>query len=169
MNADEYRRWRDADENGREDEADRAFGAVFRTVAAEPPPSTGFTARTVAAVAAVAERDARRARRTRRAVAVAAGVGGIVAAYYGSGWAVSLLASAFIGFINVLVATVIGGAAGLEAGASVWGVIGNLGRAAGAFVADPKVTVAIIAIQVIAMGALRALQRLLGSDGESFE
>jgi hypothetical protein len=36
-------------------------------------------------------------------------------------------------------------------------------------VADPKVTVAILAIQVVAVAALIALQRLLGSDRESFE
>jgi len=45
----------------------------------------------------------------------------------------------------------------------------SLGRAAAAFVADPKVTVAIFAIQAIAIGALIALRRLLGSDRESFE
>ncbi|MCA1652074.1 MAG: hypothetical protein LC753_18005 [Acidobacteria bacterium] len=45
----------------------------------------------------------------------------------------------------------------------------GLGRAAAAFAADPKVTFVIIVIQGIAIAALFTLQRLLGSDGESFE
>lgn len=171
MNAptDSYSRWRDAEEAGRDEDADRAFRSVFQALAQEKPVAPAFATRTLAAVTAAAERDRRRARRTRVAAIWGAVVGGSVAAYFGSGWAVSFLTSAFIGLLNVLIGAVVNGAMGLDAGAGVWSILASLGRAAGAFVADPKVTLVILAIQLIAMAALVALRRLLGVDGESFE
>jgi hypothetical protein len=50
-----------------------------------------------------------------------------------------------------------------------WPVLASLGRAAAALAADPTVTFAMIAISGVAVAALLALQRLLGSDGESFQ
>jgi hypothetical protein len=164
-----YLRWRDADESGRDEDADRECRIVFRTVAPEQPVSSAFTTRTLEAIAAAADRDARRARHTRAAVVWASVIGGGAAAYFGTGWAVSLLSTVFIGFLNMLIGAVVRGVTALQTGADVWAVLASLGRAAAAFAADPKVTFAIIALHGIAITALVALQRFFRSDRESFE
>ena len=51
----------------------------------------------------------------------------------------------------------------------LWGVLSSLGQATAAVAADSSVTFAMIAISVVAIAALAALQRLLGSDEESFQ
>ena len=164
-----YQRWRDADESGRDDDADWAFKTVFRTAVSTEPISADFTRRTMEALAVSAAREARRARYTRAAV-IAATVMGIAAAlYFGTGWAISFLSTVFVGFLNLVIAFIVRGAGAVETGSGFWTVMGSLGRAAAAFVADPKVTVAILAIQAVAIAALVALRRLLGSDRESFE
>ena len=76
-----YRRWQALEEEGRDEEADRAFEAVFKSTVAPAPVSLEFTATTMTAIAAAAERDARRARRVRRASMLAAVASGIAAAY----------------------------------------------------------------------------------------
>jgi hypothetical protein len=96
-------------------------------------------------------------------------VGSAAGLYFGTGWAVSFLSSVFVGFLNLVIAVIVRGAGAVGTGSGLWTVLESLGRAAAAFVADPKVTVAIFAIQAIAIGALVALRRLLGSDRESFE
>jgi hypothetical protein len=48
-------------------------------------------------------------------------------------------------------------------------VVSSLGRASAAFIADPTVTITMLAIQGIAIAALVALRRLLGSDREFLE
>jgi hypothetical protein len=166
---DSYLRWRAADESGRDEDADRECRAVFQAVVPQPPVSAGFTARTLAAISDAAERDARRARRTRTAGVWAAVVGGSAAAYFGTGWAVGLLSTVFIGLLNLIVASVVRGVTALQTGADFWSVLASLGRAAAAFAADPKVTFAIIALHAVAITALVALQRFFGSNGESFE
>ena len=166
---DSYGRWRAADESGRDDDADWAFKTVFRTVVPTEPISADFTKRTMDALAAAAAREARRARHTRAAVVSVSVVGGAAALYFGTGWAISMLSTVFVGFLNLVIAVIVGGAGAVEKGAGFWAVLGSLGRAVAAFVTDPKVTVAILAIQAVAIAALVALQRLLGSDRESFE
>ena len=96
-------------------------------------------------------------------------VGGSTAAYFGTGWAVGLLSTVFIGLLNLLIGAVVRGVTGLQTGTDVWGVLGSLGRAAAAFAADPTVTFVIIALHAVAITALVALQRFFGSDGGSFE
>jgi hypothetical protein len=164
-----YQRWRDADESGRDDDADWAFKTVFRTAVSTGPISADFTRRTMEALAVAAAREARRARYTRAAVIAAMVIGGAAALYFGTGWAISFLSTVFVGFLNLVIAFIVRGAGAVETGSGFWTVMGSLGRAAAAFVADPKVTVAILAIQAVAIAALVALRRLLGSDRESFE
>jgi hypothetical protein len=166
----DYDRWRGAEAEGRDEEADRLFRSVFQAnLSEEPIVSAAFVARTLDAVAATTLRDARRTRRTRVALAAAAVAGLVAFLYYGTGWAVSMVTGLFIGAVNLFVGAVVRGAGGVEASAGLWGVVGSLGRAAAAFIADPKVTVTIFAVQAFAMAALLALQRLLGSDVESLE
>lgn len=164
-----YQRWRDADESGRDDDADWAFKTVFRTAVTTQPISAGFTKRTMEALAVAAAREARRARYTRAAVIAGSVVGGAAALYFGTGWAISFLSTVFVGFLNLVIAVIVRGAGAVETGAGFWSVMASLGRAVAAFVADPTVTIAILAIQAVAIAALVALQRLLGSDRESFE
>ena len=164
-----YQRWRAAEESERDDDADWAFRTVFQTAMPEHPVSPEFTTRSMAAVAAVAAGDARRARRQRAGVLTGTAVVTIAAVYFGAGWAVSLASAAFIGLLNMVVAGVVGGAVAFQTGAGVWSLLASLGRAAAALATDSNVTFAMIAISAVAVGALLALQRLLGPDEESFQ
>jgi hypothetical protein len=163
-----YGRWRQAEELGREDEADAAFQMVFSAVPA-PEPSPEFTRNVLRAVAVTAARDARHARRVRVAALAGGALGGAAAVYFGAGLALSAVSSGLVWLLDALVAVAVRSASAMDNGADVWTVIASLGRAAAAFVADPKVTFTIVAIQGIAVAALVALQRLLGADGESFK
>lgn len=163
-----FDRWRATEAGGSDDDADEAFKGVF---AAAPgvPPSTDFTARTLMLVAETAARDARRARRSRRAGIGVGVAGGVVAAYYGAGYAIAAVSTAFVTLLDLFVGATVGTAGAVERGADVWTVLGTLGRAAAAFVADPKVTFVMLAVQGIAAAALIGLQRLLGADRETFK
>ena len=164
-----YRRWIEADLAGLEEEADAAFGSVFRAVAQDEPVSPAFTSRTMQAIAGEAASGARRAKRTRRAAATAGGVGLVAAVYFGAGFAVSAMRTAVLGLFDLLVGVIVKTAAGAQAGSDLWGLLGSIGHAASAFVADPKVTVVLLVLQGLALAALVTLQRLLGSDGESWK
>jgi hypothetical protein len=164
-----YERWRAADESGRDDDADWAFKTVFQTAVTGEPVAADFTKRTMEALAAASARDARRARHTRAAVLTATLTGAVAALYFGTGWAIAMLSTVFVGLVNLVIAVIVRGAGAMDTGAGFWTVLGSVGHAVAAFVADPKVTVAILAIQAVAIAALVALQRLLGSDRESFE
>lgn len=164
-----HHRWREADDEGRDDDADAAFKAVYRR-AVQPlrPVSAAFTVRTMEAVAAAAARDARRARRV-RATLVPAGIAALTAgAYFYTGVIVSLISGAVVYLLQLTISAAVGIVTWLQAGADVWSVASSLARAASAFVADPAITATILIVQAIAIIALLALQRLLGSDGESY-
>lgn len=163
-----YARWREAEDLGREDDADAAFLAVFAAVPSQQP-SQDFTQNVLQAVAVTAARDARYARRIRVAALAGGAIGGAAAVYFGAGLALSAVSSALVWLLDALVAVTVRSVSAMESGADIWTVLASLGRAAAAFVADPKVTFTIMAIQGIAVAALVALQRLLGADGESFK
>jgi hypothetical protein len=161
-------RWAEAEEHGRDDEADAACKAVFTALDAGPA-SASFTAATLRAIAAAGERDQRRLRRIRRAT-IAAGAAVTAALVYVAGpWALKAIWTGFLGLIELLVAMTVRIAVGLQTGADVWSVLAGIGRAAAALVADPAITVVILAMQAIAMAALVGLRRLLESDRESLE
>jgi hypothetical protein len=164
-----FRRWREADETGRDEEADAACRAMFNTIVRGSAVSPDFMARTLTSIAAATAADAARVRRTRRAT-IAGGVAAAgVAVYVGGGWFLSVLSAGMVGVINLLVGATVRVAAGLQAGVDVWAILASLGRAAAAIVSDPAVTIAIVGMQGVAMAALIALQRLLGSDRESLK
>ena len=164
-----YRRWHAADASDRDDDADSAFQSVFQSVVPERPISLEFTTRTMTAVAGAAAVDARRARQVRGAALSGAIAATVAAVYAGGGWAIGFISSAFIGLLNLLVAAVVRTAEAFQTGAGVWGVLSSLGQAASAVAADTTVTFGMIAISAVAIAALVALQRLLGSDEESFQ
>ncbi len=163
-----YHRWRAADDDGREDEADAAFQAVFQAVVPERPVAPELTARTMEAIAAAAARDARRARQVRMGVATGTVAATAAGLYAGAGWAVGLVSAALLGLFNLVIALVVRTAEASQSGGGVWGVLTSLGRAMSALAADTSVTIALIAISAVAIAGLVALQRLLGSDEESF-
>lgn len=171
-----YARWRAAEpdgsaapDQGDDDAADAAFGALFGT--AMPPvqaPAT-FAGETMRVIEAVAAEDALRATRARRALTVGSVAVGAVALYFGAGPALSLLSYLLVAGLDTLVATVVWFASSADTRPDLWSVFASMGRAAGAFVSDPKVTIALLALQGIAILAFMALQRLLGSDPEYFK
>lgn len=163
-----YRRWRAMEGAGREDEADAAFGPVFREASGDHPVSLSFTADTMAAVAATVEQDAQRARRTRKVLVPAGAAAAGVLLYLSGGFIVSAMATSALWAVNLIIGSIVGMATNAETGADLWSVARSLGRAAASFVSSPVVTISIIAIQGVAMAALIALQRLLGSDGEFY-
>jgi hypothetical protein len=163
-----YTRWREAEQNGVDSEADAAFGRVFRSAVREPAVSAAFAPRTMEAVAAAAARDARRARRTRRLVFPLATIGIAALVYLSAGLIATALSATLVRVLDLLVAAVVGAATTMPARADAWTVVTSLGRAAAALIANPAVTITVIAIQGFALAALIALQRLLGSDRESF-
>jgi hypothetical protein len=166
---DNYPRWRAAEADDRDDDADEAFRSVFQAAAGEQPVSLDFTAETMKAIAAATAVDARRARQARAAALTGVVAATAGAAYFGAGWAIGLVSATFLGLLNLLVAAVVRTAEAFQTGAGFWGVLSSLGQATAAVAADSSVTFAMIAISVVAIAALAALQRLLGSDEESFQ
>ncbi|PYR75887.1 MAG: hypothetical protein DMF86_14020 [Acidobacteria bacterium] len=162
-----YRRWRSADEDGRNDEADAAFMSFFPGVTGDPPVSPDFAGRTMAEIAVVRARDARRARWFRVAFGCGASLGTAAAVYFGAAWLVTSFSSGLMRLLNLMVGSIVQVAAAAHTGADSWNVVSNLGRAAAAFAASPSVTMVILAMQGVAFVALVALQRLLRSDTES--
>jgi hypothetical protein len=162
-----YRRWRAAEASERDEDADGAYRELLAVVGPASRLAADFTVRTMKAITAAAAQDARRARRTRRVLVTGGVLGLATAVYFGGGVAVSLLSAALLGLLNALIGAVVGMASGAQTGAGFWSVLGGVGRAASAFVSNPTVTVAMVALQGIAIAALFALQRLLGANERS--
>jgi len=166
---DSYPRWLAAEADERDDDADEAFGTTFQSLVEDRPVSLEFTTRTMTAIAGAAAVDARRARRARAGVLAGSVAATAAALYVGAGWIISLVSAAFLGLLNLLVAAVVRTAEAFHTGAGVWGVLSSLGQATAAVATDSSVTFVMIAISAAAIAALVALQRLLGSDEESFQ
>ena len=164
----QYQRWRDAEVEARDDEADAAFTGLFQSMPPEPAVSAAFTARTMEAVAAAAARDARRARVVRRVVLPVAAAMLLVAGYFSAGLIGAALSTTVVWLLNVAIAGVVSGATAVQSGPDGWTIVSSLGRATAAIIANPAVTITIFAVQAFAIAALVVLQRLLGSDRESF-
>ena len=164
-----YRRWYAAESTGREDEADAEFRNLFASVVPQRGVTAEFAARTMQAVAVAAAREARHARRVRRTAAAAATMCAVLAAYFGSGLFVGYGSGLVARTVDVLIGIVVKLAAAAQTGADVWSVLSSIGETAAAVAADPTVTVMLFALQAIAVGALFALQRLLGVDEESLK
>ena len=162
-----YRRWRVAEATESDEQADAACRELFAVIAPELRVGADFTMRTMQAITAATAQDARRARQSRRVI-VAGGVLGLATGvYFGGGMAVSLLSAALLGLLNALIGAVVGMASGAQTGAGVWSVLGGVGRAISVFVSNPTVTLAMVALQGVAIAALFALQRLLGANERS--
>jgi hypothetical protein len=162
----QYRRWLDADEQGKDDEADTSFERLFDACVPAPLPSVRFTETTMAAIGEATIADARRARRLRRVLLWSGVPLGLVALYFGAGAVVWALSTGLVAGLNFLVAVVVWFANGHDVRSSLLTMLTGLGRAALAFAADPRVTIAILVFQAVAVAALAALHRLLGPERE---
>ena len=160
-------RWLDAEDTLRDDEADAAFHALVRTVVPQPAVPMQFAATTTAAIATALAADARRARRAHRALVWGGIATGVLAAYFGAAPALSLVSTALVASLDAIIRAIVWASSGPDL--SAWSVLNSLGRAAAAFVLDPKVTIVMLTIQGIAITALVVLRRLLGSDREFVE
>jgi hypothetical protein len=161
-----YQRWREADVRGDDRESDQAFADVFKACVSEPLPSAAFTARTMSAIAAAGAADARRALLIRRALVWSGVPVACVAAYFAAGPLLSILSDAFVALLNLLVRFVVLLANGASLRSGAWSLLTAIGRAAAVLVTDPRVTVAMLVFQVVAVAALAALHRLLGPERE---
>lgn len=162
-----YSRWRAADDTDRDDEADAAFRGLSEALLPERAVSLEFTARTTDAIANAMVIDARRASRARKALVWGGVAASIIAAYFGAGPALSIISTALVAALNLMIQATVWVSTGPNL--SVWSVLTDLGRASAAFIADPKVTVILLTIQGTAIAAFIALRRLLGSDREFLE
>ena len=164
-----YRRWQEADDSGRDDDADDACQALFESALPEADVPVDFATRTMAAIAVATERDLRRARRARVGFMWGSALGLVVAAYFGGGLALRAVSAGAMGLLDLFVGAIVGIATGLQTGTDVWTLLSGLGRATSALASDPRVTLAIVAIHAVAIAGLLALQRLLGSNEESYK
>ena len=161
-----FRRWHDADAAAHEDDADQACRMLFQELDRDVRVSADFTARTINAVGMAAARDRQRARRARRMATLGGAVAAVLALYAGGPVMISAAAALLGGAVDLLVAVTVRVANAMHAGTDVWTVLASLGRAAAAFVTEPAMTTAILAMQGIALAALVALHRLLGPNRE---
>lgn len=162
-----YSRWRVADKTDRDDEADAAFRALSKAVMHERAVPLQFTAETTAAIANAMAADARRASRARKALVWGGVAAGIIAAYFGAAPALSVVSTALVAALDATIQAIVWVSTGPDL--NVRAVLNSLGRASAAFIVDPRVTVIMLTIQGIAIAALVALRRLLGSDREFVE
>lgn len=162
-----YSRWQAADAAGRDDDADAVFRALADAVTPPRLVPPQFTQRTTAAIAAALAADARRTRRAKRTLVWGGIAGGLVAAYFGAGPLLSVLSTTLVVALDWVVQAIVWVATGHDF--SLWSVLNSLGRASAAFIVDPKVTVIMLMIQGLAIAALVALRRLLGSEREFIE
>jgi hypothetical protein len=162
-----YSRWQAADDTDRDDEADAAFRGLSEALMPERAVSREFTARTTDAIANAMVVDARRASRARKAFVWGGVTASIIAAYFGARPALSILSTAFVAALDLMIQATVWVSTGPNL--SFWSVLTGLGRASAAFIADPKVTVILLTIQGTAIAAFIALRRLLGSDREFLE
>jgi hypothetical protein len=161
-----YSRWRAADDTDADEEADAAFRALIGTLVPERAVSSQFTARTMDAIADAMAADARRVKWMRKML-VLGGIAGLIATGFAAPLALSAISTALVAALDGMIAAIVLVAAGPDL--NLWSVVRSLGRASAAFIADPTVTVTMLAIQGIAIAALVALRRLLGSDREFLE
>ena len=162
----DYDRWLDADRQGKDDEADAACREAFQALPARQVPVT-FTADTMARLSAARAADAVRARRARLGLLWGSAIAGPVAIYFVAGALMSGAAALLRGMLNLMVSATVS-LAGVSDW-SLWSVVGSLGRALGAIMADAEVTLIVMAMHGVAFAALIALQRLLGPDTESYK
>src|SRR5262245_18329050 len=147
-----YRRWADAEQSGREDDADDALRVLFSAVPRQAP-----TDRLRAEVASSIALAARRQARLSKAALAPAGVFAALLTL--------LLLPQIPRLVRVLadlsVRAVVWMILAFNRGVDVWTVLGQLARGAGALVVAPQVSLVLIACGLVAIAALYGLNRML--------
>ncbi len=162
------RRWLAADRAGRDEEADSAFRVAFGAVPrADALDKDHFATRVMAAVGEAAVRDRVRTRWIRAAVVAGILASAAATLYVGAGLIGSLAGRAFVAFVSFSVNGIVWLIGMVQRGAGLWAILGDIARVTGSVVIEPRVSFVLIAIQVIGVLALVALQRLLGPEEES--
>jgi hypothetical protein len=154
----DWRRWLESDEQGRDEDADRAFGALFRTVPARVPDPV-FAARVAQATARAAARQARIA----RAVVVCGAICGVGVTVVLLFEIPRLLHASLALVIGAIVSTTLA----LGRGVGAWTVLAQVARALGGVVVTPQGTFALSGLGLVAIGALYALHRVLDVEERS--
>jgi hypothetical protein len=160
------RRWLAADRVGRDEEADSALRVAFEAMPRAEVPER-FATRVMDAVGEAAARDRVRTRWSRAAVVAGVLASAAATAYVGAGLIGSLAGRAFVAFVSFSVNAIVWLIGMVQRGADVWTILGGIARVTGSVVIEPRVSFVLIAIQVIGVLALVALQRLLGPEEES--
>lgn len=156
--SDDWRRWLESDEQGCDEDADRAFGALFRTVPTRVPDPV-FANRVAQATARAAARQARIA----RAVLVCGAVCGV-------GLAVALLFQIprlLHASLDLVIGAIVSTTFALSRGVGAWTVLAQVARALGGIVLTPQGTFALSGLGLVAIGALYALHRVLDVEERS--
>ena len=154
----EWRRWAAAEAEGRHDEADAAFGALFKAVPVRAA-AGALNEHVAEAVARVAVRQARLA----RAVAVAGSV-------FGVALAIGLLLQLprlLRASLDLSVSAIVWLALAFDRGLDAWTIVAQIGRTVGSVIVAPPVTLALIGLGLIALAALYALHRMLDVEERS--
>lgn len=153
-----WRRWADSENDGRDDEADAAFHALFRAVPVrQPGPAfSDLVARTTARAAA------RQARLARGAV-IAGAAAGLALTLALARETPRLLGASLDLIIRAVVSTTLA----LGRGVDAWTLLGQIARAVGGAVVTPQGTYALSGLGLIAIVALYALHRMLEMEERS--
>jgi hypothetical protein len=155
---DDWRRWLASDEEGRDEDADLAFGALFRRVPTRLP-DPAFAERVAQATARAAARQARIA----RAVLICGAVCGL-------GLAVAVLFEIprlLQASLDLVIGAIVSTTLALGRGVGAWTVLAQLARALGGVVVTPQGTFALSGLGLVAIGALYALHRVLEVEERS--
>ncbi len=155
-----YAAWLEAEEEGREDLAELAFGSAMADLPAIEA-SPAFVGRAVQA--------AMRLRARRRAIALVARVAAAVAIAVASAGALYLFGVLVLGGLvrgTVLVAdTLVWVMTSVSGGARWWSIAARVGTAVGETVSAPQTTALMAGLELVGAMAIYAFQRLLRHDG----
>ena len=154
----DWRRWAEAEREGRSEDADRAFRGVFHAVPAYLP-GDGSTGRVAQTIARAAARQARLAK-------LAAAIGAVVAVALSIAVVLQLpriLRAALQFSVRVVIWTILA----FERGLDTWTILAQAARAIGAVLLAPQVTIAMAGLGLLAVGALYALNRMLEPEERS--
>jgi hypothetical protein len=154
----EWRRWSASEAEGRDDEADEAFRALFRSVPHRVP-RVSLASQVERATAQAAVRQARLAK-----AAVLAGVAGGVALMVLLLLQIPRLLQATL---DLVIGAIVSTTLALSRGVDAWTVLAQIARAIGGVVVTPQGTYALSGLGLVAIGALYALHRMLELEERS--
>ena len=164
-----FQRWLDAEWRDDEPEADAAFGDLLRSVPV-PELSREFSNNVVRAARTELLAAGRRSLVhpwSRATLALGLAGGGIAALYLIAVVLGPYLAAELAHLLALVARASLWVALRLSAGLDMWSIVSSAGRALGAALAAPQVSMVLLVIEVVGALALYALQRLLSSERES--